>query len=174
MYYLQPDAESFVEAARHFCEILIDASSIIVLADIGALERASHTWRLATIPEAALEAGPDLLTKEERPIIIIREVSPIQTKRLQGKPSTDLLLVETARKHRWPLLSEDRKILMAAEEAGLLCFDSLVAIELLKALSPQGPQLYEGWQRRILSRNKYSSYRRSWAEQIAMAIIKLM
>lgn len=173
MYTLQPDAEAFAEAARHFCDILIDASSIIVLADIGALERAAQIWRLATIPEAALEAGPDLLTKEEHPITI-RQVSPIQTERLQGKPSTDLLLVETAKKHRWPLLSEDRKILMAAEDAGLHCFDSLVAIELLKALSSQEPALYEGWHRRILSRNKYSSYRRSWADQIAMALMKLM
>jgi len=168
-----PDAEAFVESARHFSELIIDASSLIVLADIGALETASNTWRLVTIPEAAAEAGPDLHNEAGNPVKVL-QVSPVKPEKVKGEPSTDLLILETAKKHHWPLLSEDRKILISAEEAGLPCFDSLVAIELLKGFSPQGFKFYKEWHRRILSRNKYASYRLSWADQIAMAIIKLL
>jgi len=168
-----PDAEAFVEAARHFSALLIDASSLIVLADIGALEVASRTWHLATIPEAAAEAGDALRTEQGDPIQV-QQIHPIRPEKIKGEPSTDILLLETAKKRRLPLLSEDRKILMAAEEAGLFCLDSLAAIELLKGFSPQGPGLYTEWHSKILSRNKYASYRLSWADQIAMAIIKLL
>jgi hypothetical protein len=196
MHHLDPDPEAFVEAARHFREILIDASSIIVLSDIEALETAAKIWQLITIPEAAAEAGPSMIQQDGAPMeiqIVPAEVlaklsdtgpaasipRPTQdgvagsTDRAK-KSSTDLFLVETAKKHRRPLLAEDRKILMAAEEAGLDCFDSLVAIELLRGFSPEGNRSYPRWHKNILERNSYTAYRLSWAEQVAMAMIKLL
>ncbi|HON12704.1 MAG: hypothetical protein ACOZCE_12205 [Spirochaetota bacterium] len=196
MHHLDPDPEAFVEAARHFREILIDASSIIVLSDIGALETATKIWQLITIPEAAAEAGPSLVQQNGSPIYI--QIVPAEVlARLSNtgpaasitrppqdgaagssarakKASTDLLLIETAKKHRRPLLAEDRKILMAAEDAGLDCFDSLVAIELLRGFSPEGNRSYPRWHKNILERNSYTAYRLSWAEQVAMAMIKLL
>lgn len=175
-----PDAELFVESARRFTHILADASSLIVLADIGALEAAADTWQIVTIPEAAEEAGP-ILGYSEPLSSLIQHVttyeSPLEAKRegsRRGTTSTDRLLLKTALHHQWPLLSEDRKILMAAEEAGLDCLDSLVAIELLQGFSVEGPQSYSHWRQRILERNKYTTYRLSWAEQVARAIQKLL
>ncbi len=46
--------------------------------------------------------------------------------------SNDACLVRLAAASGIPLLSEDRKILMACEAAGLDCFDALVALELLR------------------------------------------
>ncbi|MCA1950788.1 MAG: hypothetical protein LDL24_09465 [Treponema sp.] len=192
----EADAEAFVEAARHFKDILADTSSLIVLADIGALETAASLWRLATIAEAAEEARPELraqlgITEQQggaldpadsiaRPLIRIVPAShaaptvPSAKGPITKGMSTDQKLVETAKAHRWPVLAEDRKILIAAEEAGLVCFDCLVAIELFKALSDAGQEAYPRWHRRITERNTYTAYRRSWAEQIAIALQKLM
>ncbi|AEJ18364.1 hypothetical protein [Gracilinema caldarium] len=173
MGYPEADAEAFVETARSFSDILIDTSSIIVLSAIGALETASQTWELVTIPEAVSETGALLINIKEGSIKI-RQIKPQNPENIKSKTNTDQLLVETAKKHHLPLLAEDRKILIAAEEAGLLCFDSLVAIELLKGLSSQGARSYSDWHNRILLRNKYSPYRLSWAERIAIAIMKLV
>jgi PIN domain nuclease of toxin-antitoxin system len=173
MRYPEADAEAFVEASRNFSDILIDASSLIVLSYIGALETAEKTWQLITIPEVATEVGPLLMNTAED-IPKVRQVSPQLSRTIEEMVNTDRLLVETAKKYHWPLLTEDRKILIAAEEVGLFCFDSLVAIELLKGFSNQGARSYNDWHNRLLLRNKYTPYRLSWAEQIAVALMKLL
>lgn len=196
MHHLESDPEAFVEAARHFREILIDASSIIVLSDIGALETAAKTWQLFTIPEAAAEAGTALVQQDDTRLdiqivpaeILATPSSPGPAASITRPPQggaagssarpkqapTDWLLVATAKKLRRPLIAEDRKLLIAAEEAGLDCFDSLVAIELLRGFSPEGSRSYPRWHKNILERNSYTAYRLSWAEQVAMAMIKLL
>ncbi len=196
----RPDAEAFAEGAQYFRNILVDTSSLIVLADIGALEAAARLWHLATISEAAEEAGPEFRdrlglierqqgsapnltgsTAEPRirivpvaPAVPAASAAPAAQGPLKKPSSTDQKLVETAKFHRWPVLAEDRKILIAAEEAGLYCFDSLLAIELLKAMSTNGLKAYPGWHRKITERNTYTPYRLSWAEQVATALQKLM
>lgn len=158
--FLQDPAE-FALLSRHFEQVLLDSSSYIVLKDIGALEVASKAWRFCTIQEVHREIGYITV-----PVLIIPTVEAEE-----GIP-VDQLLLETARETGIPLLSEDRKLLEAAGNTGLACFDALSAIEVLreKLKNPDIPDAYTRWKRRILHRNRYRPDRLEWAEGLAQSL----
>jgi hypothetical protein len=159
-----PDSEAFAERALRFTTLLADASSLIVLSDIGALAAACRAWRVVTIRAAAAEAGASA-----------NGVSLIDGEVDGAAPavSTDRALVESAAKARLPLLSEDKKVLMAAEERGLDCFDVLIALELLSANGTLAPEQYADVRARLLERNTYRGDRLSWAQSVGAAASKL-
>lgn len=159
-----PDSEAFAERALRFTTLLADASSLIVLSDIGALAAACHAWRVVTIRAAAAEAGDSA----NGVFLIDAEVDGAAP-----AMSTDRALVESAAKARLPLLSEDKKVLMAAEDRGLDCFDVLVALELLAANGKLDGEQYEAVRARLMDRNAYRGDRLSWAQAVGAAAAKL-
>ncbi len=156
------DPEDFAARALGFASVAADASSLIVLSDIGALAAARSVWRLRTIAAAAAEAGAAAAGVES---LEIGEES--------GELSTDRALAAAAGKARLPLFSEDRKVLMDGEARGLDCFDALVAVEVLAAKGAMTRAAYEDARRRLLARNAYNEDRLAWARAVGAAAIKL-
>ncbi len=156
----QADPEGFAERALGYAAVVADASSLIVLADIGALAAARRSWRLLTIAAAAAEAG----AAGEGLELLESGVEAV---------STDRALVAAARRSRLPLLSEDRKVLMDGEDHGLDCFDALVALELFVAAGALSPVDYDQARSRLLERNSYTTNRLQWARSVGAAAAKL-
>jgi hypothetical protein len=158
------DPEEFAERALGFTVVLVDASSLIVLSDIGAIAGARLAWRLSTIAAAAAEAGD-----------ASEGISLVGAGTTKAFPveSTDKALVSAARKAHLPLISEDRKVLMAAEAADLDCFDVLVALELLSATGALSAGEYVETRSRLLERNAYRGDRLAWAQAVGLAAAKL-
>lgn len=158
------DPEAFAERALDYDAVVVDASSLIVLADIGALAAARLAWRLRTISAAANEAGP-----VAEGIELLKSGAESEA----GSLSTDRALVAAARRSRLPLLSEDRKVLMAGEATGLDCLDALVALELLAAKGALTADEYDHAGARLLERNLYKENRLRWARAVGNAAAKL-
>lgn len=103
--------------------VLIDTSSLIYLSHINLLHITSAALRLMTIAGVVNEFGKS--EAFENIEIIVSE--KIQEK---NKP-TDLCLTETAKTLRLPVISEDKKILMAAKRVGLPFFNTLMIMNFL-------------------------------------------
>lgn len=155
------DGEAFVDRARGFHIIAADASSLIVLADIGAREAALSAWRFAAPDTVRREAGA-----------AAAGVASLGAGVASRTP--DAALVAAAAAAGLPVLSEDRRVLMNAEEAGLDCFDSLVALELLRGLGALDEAAYQGSRALLLRRNDCRPYRLAWAREVAAAADKLL
>ena len=156
------DPEDFAARALGFDSVVADASSLIVLSDIGALAAARTVWRLRTIAAAAAEAGESAAG-----------VDLLESGEGIGGLSTDRALATAARKARLPLLSEDRKVLMDGEARGLDCFDALVALELLAAKGAMESAAYDTARGLLLERNAYREDRLAWARAVGAAANKL-
>jgi hypothetical protein len=155
----QEKAEQFIEAARNFSKIIIDASSLIVLDALGILDKVRNNWELYTIPAVAFEAGD----------------AGINIQVFKDAPSSgnnDQCLVQKACSMHLPILSEDRKILIAAEEANLYCFDSLILLELLRFKESISEIYYSELKRKLLVRNIYRPNRLQWAQCVGIAVDK--
>ncbi|MFQ3547210.1 MAG: hypothetical protein SNJ56_02640 [Termitinemataceae bacterium] len=139
----------FVSQILQHTQILLDTSSYLVLKDIGALTTASRTWKLSTIQEVHREIGWISV-----PVLIVPTESPGDTEQ-----PVDQLLLNTAAATHLPLLSEDRRLLEAAETRDILCFDTLAAIELLHYLGNQNPSLIQPpvWDRLRRARSWWNS-----------------
>ena len=101
--------------------LLADTSALICLDALGLLETVRHRWRLLAITEVLAEwqAG------NARAL----ELEILSSFPGEAELPTDRKLVNQAKVARLPLLSEDRRILLAAEESGLpaICCLWLVA-----------------------------------------------
>ncbi len=160
-------AEAFLRRVLTFTAVAVDASSLIVLSDIKALDAALRTWRLTPPKAVADEAGP----LAER-LDIADPAAPAASTNQAKTAQNDALLVRTASAAGIPLLSEDRKILMAAETAGIDCFDALVALELLRGSPFFTESDYGAARNALLARNEYRPYRLAWAREIEAARMK--
>jgi len=158
------DPEAFVRRAAGFRAIAVDASSLIVLADIGLLDTAHRTWRLHTVPVVAAEV--DALARDIR--LLPTAAAPALA------ASNDQTLLAGALHAGLPLLSEDRRLLIAAEAADLDCFDVLVALELMLAAETLDPDCYQTARASLLRRNEYRPYRLVWAEAVGCAAAKFI
>ncbi len=156
-----PDPEAFVRRAAGFRALAVDASSLIVLADIGLLDAAHRTWRLHTVPAVAAEAGA-----ASRDVALLPAVDT--------PAGNDQALLTAALRAGLPLLTEDRRLLIAAEEADLDCFDVLVALELLLAAGTLDPERHQTARAGLLARNDYRPYRLVWAEAVGCAAAKFI
>ncbi len=156
------DPEAFVRRAGGFSRLAVDACSLIVLAEIGVLDEAAKTWRLHTVPAVAAEAGS------------IAQGLTLLPAEPGAAVNNDLALLQSALRAGLPLLSEDRKVLIAAEEADLDCFDTLVALELMVAAGTLTPERRLAARNQLLLRNAYSPYRLVWAEAVANAAAKFI
>ena len=192
------DPEAFASRALGFRDLAADSSSLIVLAEIGLLASALARWRLSTTAAVAAElrAGdrgegcgegrgegcaadgrPDAGRQpdSEAPFGAVRVVEEQASPALgaDGKPlSADAGLVSLAARLGLPVLSEDGRILRAAEERGLDCLDSLVAVELLAAAGSITGEQAEDGRRLIRARSIISPARAAWAGAVGLAAEK--
>jgi hypothetical protein len=99
---------------------VIDTSSLIYLKKINLLRKTVHTIGLITVSGVQDEFGPsDIFNHIE--IIELNET----------KNNTDRQIVQVAEDLRLPVISEDKKILMAAGNSGLPFFNTLMIMNFL-------------------------------------------
>lgn len=111
---------------------LIDASSIIYMHKVDFLAALADTLSLYSPREIVAETGFHDLN--------IRPVA-CTSKRL----SNDQKLITAALKLRWPVISEDRKVLLRTERANLPYFNSLMMLNFLlyrKRINPKSHAMY--------------------------------
>jgi len=123
------------EVFRRFDQLnkaLMDASSIIYMDRADFLEKLASSIRLFSIPEILSETGP--VSKRIRPFIYNRTAS-----------SNDQKLISCALDLDLPIISEDKKILVAVKRANRPFFNSLMMLNFL---------LY----RRIIQNHQYVQY----------------
>lgn len=96
---------------------LIDTSSLIYLQHCGMLERLSERISLFTI--AAVQQEYHLPLPHITPI-----VAPCTT----AKRSTDQQLIDCAQDNNIPLITEDKKMLLACQRAGIPHFNALMIL----------------------------------------------
>ena len=178
------DPEAFASRALEFRELVADASSLIVLAEIGLLASALARWRLTTTAKVAAElrAGergenraadgqPD--TGDPFGAVRVAEGQESRALGADGKPlSADAGLVSLASRLGLPVLSEDGRVLRAAEDRGLDCLDSLVVVELLSAAGSITGEQAEAGRRLIRARSVVSPARAAWSEAVGLAAEK--
>jgi len=99
-------------------KVLIDASSIIYMDRANFLVLLASSIRLFSIQEILTETGP--VSKRIKPLIYNKTAS-----------SNDQKLVSCALELNLPVISEDKKILMAMKRAGRPFFNSLMMLNFL-------------------------------------------
>lgn len=116
----------------------IDSSSIIYAQKAGFLPRLSDSLRLWTIPGVIAEIG--------------REVPGVQVlpSGAEGGP-VDAQLFADACRNRKALISDDRELHLRADEAGVVCYNTLVMLECV--LLKGGMNLHErqAFRKRLLA-----------------------
>ena len=172
------DPEAFASRALDFRVLVADSSSLIVLAEIGLLASALARWRLSTAASviAELRTGrkvPGGRLNDEGLFGAIRIIDGPEEKGADGKPlSTDAALLSLALRAGLPLLSEDGRMLRAAEEGNMDCLDSLVALELLQATGAISREQADACLLRLRSRSIVSPARAAWAGEVGQAAAK--
>jgi hypothetical protein len=127
------DPDAFLTVFHQFDHLeraVIDTSSLIYLKKINLLWKTVQTIGLITVSGVKDEFGSsDIFTHIE--IIELNEI----------KTNTDRQIMQTAADLRLPVISEDKKILMAAANSGLPFFNTLMIMNFLiykKEIDHQG------------------------------------
>jgi hypothetical protein len=125
----------FNEVITQFIQLhraLIDTSSIIYLDKIGIFDTVSQSIGLYTLPEIMDEIG--------------FQINGIKKIECHDKSlSNDQKLLSSARRLKYPLISEDKKILLSAKNAGIEHFNTLMIINVLVykgKLNPEQASFY--------------------------------
>ena len=137
------DPESTLEQLRSLSRAAIDSSSVIYAAKSGLLDTLCTALELRTVPGVVNEVGYPL------PLI-----------RLEEKPeggSVDNQILACAAGARIPLISEDRKLLVKADEVGLECYNLLVVLELLLLRGHLSLVDWDCARKRLLASAQYSA-----------------
>jgi hypothetical protein len=137
----------------------IDASSMIVMNKSGFLAPVRDELTLVTTPPVAEEAGADAAG--------IETVAGIA-----GSGSNDSALVASAAAAGLPVISEDKKILLAADRAGLAYYDALMMLCLLFARGRIDREGYDGFLEALLASSRYAARVVAYGEAIALRIMK--
>ena len=101
--------------------VAIDASSIIYLSKSNALNVLAESVQLTTVQQVVMEAGLSSL-----PV----DVAEIQDD-VASSSDADTAILRCAEEKKIPVLSEDRKLLLRAENRGIPYYNSLMMIALL-------------------------------------------
>lgn len=144
-------------------QAVLDASSMIYMLKAGFLDRLSFLLDLATPAEVAAETGwPSL------PVRVVRvEGKEAGDGAGGGRAAPDDLLLRLAGDWGWPVVSEDRELLMRAEARDIRYFNSLMMLLLLNWRGRCSAEEYRLFQRRLYEIGRYSAWVRSFAEAVA-------
>ena len=165
------DSKELMSLAERFDELreaAIDASSIIYMLKAGFLGLLGSTITLETVPEVAAETGwPALPVKLVGPVpgdpgsatAISSKHGAFAVSDDSGSPGPDLSndqrLLSFALTAWLPLVSEDRALLRAAEEAGLEYYNSLMMLAFLRYRGRIDEAWFEESKARLLSLARY-------------------
>jgi len=130
---------------RALSRALIDASSIIYMHKAGFLTILADTVSLYSPPEIVAETGYNDL-----------DIRPVAC--TSNSLSNDQKLITAALKLRWPVISEDRNVLLRTERANLPYFNSLMMLNFLlfkKRIDPKTHAIYFDWLKQYA---RYSPY----------------
>lgn len=108
------NVEKAMEDIAAFGGGIFDTSSLIYLGKIGLLSMATQVFSVIVIPQVQREF------KQELP----QEIHPLPA----PAGAADQVIVELAKSREDALVSEDKKVLLAAKRAGLVHFNSLMVI----------------------------------------------
>lgn len=132
-------------------EVLIDACSIIYMHKAGFLSTLALELRLSTIDEVISEIGIEV------PYIHVR-MSP------EEYGSTDTKLLSLAVIERLPIISEDKGVLIAAQQHGLSYYNALMALNFLYYREAISEEEYEYYVHQLKSIARYSDFVYTYAE----------
>ena len=155
------DLDAEVAGLRALESAAVDASSLIVMNKSGFLGLAREELRLVTIGAVAREAGSDALG--------------ITSFEVQGSgASNDAALVAFAAERGLPLISEDRKVLLAADRLGLPYYDALLVLCSLLARGRIDAEGYGDFRARLVGVSRYSPRVLSYGERLSTHIVKTL
>lgn len=115
-----PDLVHFRKLKR----VIADSSSLIYMKKAGFLDRFIVTLEVYTVPEVMRETG-----YADLPLNILHH--RYHEDRRRRELDTDAILIRCAVREELPVLSEDRKILLAAEGRNLVYFNALMMLNFL-------------------------------------------
>lgn len=141
----------------------IDASSIIIMEKAGYLGLAVRALRLVTIPPVAREANGVL-----SPGIAVVESGAAS----RAAPSNDAALVAEAADRRLAVISEDRKVLLAAQEHGLPYYNALMVLCLLLVRGLIGADGYDRFRDRLVGVARYAPRVLAYGDALAAWLVK--
>jgi len=145
---------------------VVDASSMIYMFKAGFLDRLSFALHLATPAEVAAETGwPSLPVQVVDPYA--GEGEEVSNGAGGGQELPDDLLLRLAARWNWPLVSEDREVLMRAEALDIPYFNSLMMLVLLNRRGRCSAAEYRLFRMRLYEIGRYSGWVRSFAETVA-------
>lgn len=140
-------------------EASVDASSIIYMLKCGLLGKTASHIKLYCSPPVAAETG--------WPGLPVTQVMP------KGRFSTnDESVVLLGEEMNIPVISEDKKLLMAAERKGLRYFNTLMILNWLLHISAIDEKEYGEYYRELLKTARYSREVLDYAEEIRKKIIR--
>ena len=131
----------------HLDRAVIDTSSLIYLKKINCLRKTSRIIGLITVSGVTDEFGSsDIFNQLE--IIELKEI----------EKNTDRQIIQVAADLRLPVISEDKKILMAAASAGLPFFNTLMIMNFLIYKNEMDLQEYHAALHRLRKEAYYEGF----------------
>jgi hypothetical protein len=158
------DSQRSASLLREVSAAAIDASSIIYMLKVGILDRLSFVVDLMTPPEVIAETG--------WPRLPLRTV-PVAANRAGDTPragTPDDLVLALAEERGVALVSEDRELLMRAEERDVPYFNSLMMLLLLSDRGRCDLGEYRVVRRRLEEIGHYSEWVLVFADEVAGAL----
>lgn len=141
-----------------------DTSSLILLEKSGLLPPLSRLLRLVTVYQVweEYEAGSD------------NGKFPAGIDLIEGpnEAGADEGVLLAARRKGLPLLSEDRKLLLRAEKAGIPYYNALMMLEFVLSRGGMDPADYENRKTRLLASARYSPRVRAYTERLHWEVRK--
>ena len=153
------DPDSTLEQLRTVDRAFIDSSSIIYAGKAGVLEVLCGKLQLQTVPGVVREVGlpiPDISVGPE----------------IDSSMSVDDQLIAAAGQARIPVISEDRKLLMKADDRGLDAYNMLVMLELLLLRGHIALAEWDIARKRLLAAAQYSAWVVHAGQQLHWAVRK--
>ena len=157
----KPTLQEIISRFDLLDKALIDASSIIYTHRADFLEILASSIRLFSIPEILSETGP--VSKGIETITYERNAS-----------SNDQKIVSCALDVGLPLISEDKKILMAMKRAGKSFFNSLMMLNFLMYRRRIQPQQYIQYHLALKKFARYSEVIWQYGATVQAAIKELI
>jgi hypothetical protein len=155
------DYDTVIEGFGPLKAAVIDTSSIILCEKAGFLPLLASVIELRTISSVALEYTARGGVFPPRLAV---------TEHLPGP--TDPAVLETALRMNLPLISEDRKLLLRADEAGLVYYNALVMLEFLLFKDAVGREGYKTHKISLSAEARYSPRVLAWAEGLHWSVVK--
>ncbi|MCX7786511.1 MAG: hypothetical protein N2442_02295 [Spirochaetes bacterium] len=180
----EEDLQRILLQFNRLSTLLIDTSSLIRVENAGFLPSLASSLHLITVPAVRAEyvagsAGipfpaPVQVLESGLAEGVNRGRSSFKSEdyRRVASLSVDGFLLEIARTHRLPLLSEDRKILQQAELLGLEYYNALMMLEYLLYRGSLSEDAYDASKSILLSQARYGQGVLRYAEALHHYILK--